>query len=396
MRLEQLRGSVRTLPTPAVDVAVAAGLAIVITTLIAARLESGAKDPDALAFVLGVAIAALLLVRRRWPLTVFLVSVLLLIAYHALDYPAIGLAVPLAPAIYIAAQAGHVWAVVVAVVGLEAWALGWRALGEGDGLVKSVGAQTLFEAALVAAVLLLVEAVRSRRALVAEAAERLRLAEAERERETERRVEQERFRIAREMHDLLAHTIAVISVQAGVADEALADGPEETRAALQTIRAKSRQAMAEIRATVGVLREGREGAPTSPSPSLAQLPALVGTAVGPDVRVDVTVSGAARPLPAVVDLTAYRIVQESLTNVLRHARATVAKVSIGFEPDAVVVEVDNDGRAAGKGLPALIQDGHGLAGMRERAAALGGHFEAGPTGGGGFRVRAWLPTERVA
>jgi signal transduction histidine kinase len=97
-----------------------------------------------------------------------------------------------------------------------------------------------------------------------------------------------------------------------------------------------------------------------------------------------------------VDLTAYRIVQESLTNVLRHARATVAKVSIGFEPDAVVVEVDNNGRAAGKGLPALIQDGHGLAGMRERAAALGGHFEAGPTGGGGFRVRAWLPTERVA
>src|SRR5262249_48764909 len=135
---------------------------------------------------------------------------------------------------------------------------------------------------------------------------------------------QERLRIAREMHDVLAHTIAVIGVQAGVADEALADAPEEARAALHTIRAKSREAMAEILATVGVLRERREGAPTSPPPSLAQLPALVGMAAGADLRVDVTVSGAARPLPAVVDLTAYRIVQESLTNVLRHARATVA------------------------------------------------------------------------
>jgi signal transduction histidine kinase len=360
-----------------VDVAVAAGLAVVVELLVAARDETGAKPPDALAFLLGAAIAVPLLARRRWPLAVFLVTALLLIAYHALDYPAVGLAVPLAPALYVAARAGHVREVLVVVVGLELWALGWRAVGEDESVVKALGAQTLFEAALVAAVLLAAEALRSRRA--------------EGEREAERRVEQERLRIAREMHDVLAHTIAVIGLQAGVAEESLADAPERARASLRTIRAKSREAMTEIRATLGVLREPRDGAPTLPAPGLSQLPELVGMAAGSDVRVDVTVSGVARPLPAVVDLTAYRIAQESLTNVLRHARATVATISIGYDDDTVVVGVDDDGRAAdghGRGR----QEGLGLAGMRERAAALGGRLEAGPVRGGGFRVRAWLPT----
>jgi signal transduction histidine kinase len=371
---------------------VACSLAVVVAILIAGRQESRARDPDVLAFALGVALAAPLLVRRRWPLAVFLVSALVLIVYHTLDYPAIGLAVPLAPALYTAAQAGRVRAAAVVVVGLELWALAWRELGKDESLVKALGAQTLFELSFAATVLLLVETLRSRRALVAEAAKRLRLTEAERERDAQSRVEQERLRIAREMHDVLAHTIAVIGVQAGVADEALEDSPEEARASLRTIRAKSREAIAEIRATLGLLRESRASGATAPAPGLARLPELVAMAARSDLRVDVRVSGAARPLPGLVDLTAYRIVQESVTNVLRHARATIATVSIGYEEDALLVAVDDDGR----GVAAAAQNGHGLAGMRERAAALGGRLEAGRADRGGFYVRAWLPAGRVS
>lgn len=394
--LDRIRDRLEHAPAPAIDAGVAAVVAMAISIAIAARQEAGSKDPDALAFLLGVAIAAPLLVRRRWPLVVFLASAVLLIAYHALEYPAIGLALPLAPALYTAAATGHVKAVIVVITALELWALAWRVLGEGESLVSAIFSQTLFEVALVAAVLLLAEALRSRRAWMAEVAERHRRTEIDREREAERRVEQERLRIAREMHDVLAHTIAVIGVQAGVAAEALADSPEDARGPLRSIRDKSREAMAEIRATVGILREARDDAPRSPAPGLAQLEELVGAAEGADVRVEVAVAGAARPLPPVVDLTAYRIVQESLTNVLRHAGATLARVAIRYEPDALVIQVDDDGGGAANGMPSA-ENGHGLAGMRERATAIGGRLQAGPApdSDGGFRVSAWLPTERV-
>jgi signal transduction histidine kinase len=384
-------------PAPFVDAGVAAAVAIAVSIAIAAGGESSAKDPDALAYLLGLAIAAPLLVRRRWPVTVLFVSVVLVMAYHVLEYPAIGLAVPLAVSLYTVAEAGRVWLAVIVIAGLELFAIGWRAVGEDESLVSTIGTQTLFEASLAAAVLLLADALRSRRAWMAEVNERMRRAEADREREAERRVEQERLRIAREMHDVLAHTIAVIGVQAGVAGEALADSPEEVRAALRTIRAKSREAMGEIRATVGVLREPTSDAPRSPAPGLSQLEELVGVGAGSDVQVEVSVSGATRPLPPAVDLTAYRIVQEALTNVLRHAGATAAQVEIRYEPDGLVVEVDDDGVGTANGALSA-DDGYGLIGMRERAAAMGGSLEAGPVpgSGGGFRVRAWLPTNPAA
>ena len=396
MSQRRIRERARRIPPWALDVGLAALVAIAISVAIAAGQESDAKDPDAFAYLLGVAIAAPLLARRRWPLAVFLVSAALVMAYHVLEYPAIGLAVPLAVSLYTAARAGHVWAAVVAIAGLELFAIVWRAAGEGESLVSAIGTQTLFEASLAAAVLLLAEALRSRRAWMAEVDQRLRRAEADREREAQRRVEQERLRIAREMHDVLAHTIAVIGLQAGVAAEALADSPQEAQAALRAIREKSREAMAEIRAAVGVLREPREDLPTSPAPGLAQLDELVGLAARADVQVQVSVSGAARPLPPVVDLTAYRIVQEALTNVLRHAEATCAQVWIRYEPSALVVEVADDGVGITNGA-SDPQSGYGLAGMRERAAAIGGRLEAGrgPGSDGGFGVRAWLPTERV-
>ncbi|MDQ3894589.1 MAG: histidine kinase, partial [Actinomycetota bacterium] len=390
--LDGMRGRLRRIPPIAIDAGVAVAVGIGITIAIAARQEANSEDPDALAYLLGIAIATPLLVRRRWPRAVFLVSTSFLIAYHVFDYPAIGMAAPLAVAIYSAARAGHLRAVVVVVGGLELWALGWRALAEGESLVSALGTQTLVEILLVATLLLLAETARARQAWMAEVAERLRRTEAEREREAKRRVELERLRIARELHDVLAHTIAVIGVQAGVAAEALADMPAEARSALRTMREKSREATAEIRAALGVLREPEAGAPRTPAAGLAQLEELIGAAAAAQLQVELSVTGTARPLPAVVDLTAYRIVQESLTNVIRHADTNEAQVSIRYEPEAIVVEVADDGRGSTNGTVG-VTDGHGLAGMRERAAALGGRLEAGPAStGSGFRVRAWLPT----
>ena len=388
--------SLRRIPALAVDAALAAAVAVANGFAIAAEQEAGAKDPDALAYVLGVAIAAPLLVRRRWPFGVLLVSAVLLMSYHALDYPAIGLSVPLAVALFTAVEAGHLREAAIVALGLELVGIGFRALEEGESVVSVVGGGTLGDVGLLAAVLLLAETLRTRRAWLAEVRERLRRAEAEREREAKRGVEQERLRIAHELHDVLAHTIAVIGVHAGVAAEALADSPSDAEASLRTIREKSREALAELHATVGVLREPREGVPRSPAPSLSRLEELVGMAAASGVQVDVSVSGAARPLPALVDLTAYRIVQESVTNVLRHAHASRANVVIRYEPDAVVVQVDDDGHGSANGATRAA-DGHGITGMRERAAAIGGRLEAGPapSPGGGFRVRAWLPAERV-
>ena len=396
MRFAAVGERLRRIPAFVVDVALATAVAVANGFAIAAEQEAGAKDPDALAYVLGVAIAAPLLVRRRWPLGVLLVSAVVLMSYHALDYPAIGLAVPLAVALFTAVAAGHVWEAAVVALGLVLLGIGFRALEEGESVVSVIGSGTVDDVALLAAVVLLAQMLRTRRAWLVEVGERLRRTELEREREAQRRVELERLRIAHELHDVLAHTIAVIGVHAGVAAEALTDSPSEAETSLRTIREKSREALAELRATVGVLREPREEVPRSPAPSLSRLEELVGMAAGSGVQVDVAVSGAARPLPAVVDLTAYRIVQESLTNVVRHAGANRATVAICYEPDAVVVQIDDDGRGSANGITSA-GDGFGITGMRERAAAIGGRLEAGPAPfpDEGFRVRAWLPVERV-
>jgi signal transduction histidine kinase len=384
----------RRIPALAVDATLAAVVAVANVFAIAAEQEAGSKDPDALAYLLGVAIAAPLLVRRRWPLGVLLASAVLLTTYHSLDYPAIGLAVPLGVALFTAVAAGHLWEAAIASLGLVLLGIGFRALEEGESLVAVVGSGTVDDVALLVAVMALAQMVRTRRAWLAEVQERRRRTEADREREAQRRVEQERLRIAHELHDVLAHTIAVIGVQAGVATEALTDSPADAHASLRAIRERTREALSELQTTVGVLREPREGAPRSPAPCLAQLEELVGMAADAGVHVEVSVTGSARSLPAIVDLAAYRIIQESLTNVIRHAEASRATVSIGYEPDAVVVQVDDDGRGRANGA-ATAAEGYGLVGMRERAGAIGGRFEAGraPYPSRGFRVRAWLPTE---
>jgi signal transduction histidine kinase len=386
----------RGLSPRAVDVALAAAVAAAMALTIGiAEEDDPTRSPDALAYLLGITVAALLLLRRRWPLGVLIATVGVLSVYFGLDYPAFSPALPLAVPAYSAAAAGRgLWAAVILAAFVVLGGTVAR-LDEGDSLADVLRTSLITDSALLAAVLLLGEAVRNRRAWAEEVRRRLLRAEEDQEREAERRVQQERLRIAREMHDVLAHTIAAINVQAGVGADVIDDSPAKARASLRDIRRQSRDAMAELRATVGVLREGATDVPLAPAPGLAELDGLVETAARAGLRVDVSIAGTARPLPGAVDLAAYRIVQEALTNVVRHAHASTARVSVGYDPAAVVLEVQDNGSGDANGATAA-HDGHGLIGMRERAAAVGGTLQAGAAPGGGFRVHARLPTGEAA
>jgi signal transduction histidine kinase len=206
-----------------------------------------------------------------------------------------------------------------------------------------------------------------------------------REEEARRLAYEERLRIAREVHDVVGHGLAVINMQAGIALHVVDRRPEQARVALEAIKQTSKDALDELRATLAVFRQ--PDAPREPAPGLAQLDTVVGAMAEGGLPVDVVVTGEPVPLPAAVDHAAYRIVQESLTNVARHAGPAAATVRVGYEPRHVVLEITDDGRGrAGGGT------GHGIAGMRERAAAVHGSLEAGPRPEGGFRVLARLPS----
>ena len=197
---------------------------------------------------------------------------------------------------------------------------------------------------------------------------------------------QERTRIARELHDIVAHAVSMMVVQAGAAEQVVEDDPQFTRRALETIRSTGADALSEMRRVVAMLRDSDDPGDLAPQPGLDALPALVEDVRGAGLRATLAVEGDPRPLPAGVGLAAYRIAQEALTNVRRHASATEVSVRVGYEPEAVRIEVVDDG--VGSADPA---GGHGLAGMRERAAMYGGSVEAGSVNGSGFAVRATLP-----
>jgi signal transduction histidine kinase len=213
-----------------------------------------------------------------------------------------------------------------------------------------------------------------------------RAEEAERTREeaAQRRAMQERLRIARELHDSLTHSISVIQVQAGVAVHLARKRGEDVPPALLAIQEAGTDAVRELRATLGVLRSDEDG----DGSGLGQLDSLVARARAAGLPVTVTVTGEQRPLAPEVDQAAYRIVQEALTNVSRHAGQARASVRLHYTPQILAIQVEDDGTGAGSGPSA---PGLGLVGMRERVSALGGGFHAGPQEGGGFQVRAELP-----
>jgi signal transduction histidine kinase len=210
----------------------------------------------------------------------------------------------------------------------------------------------------------------------------------DRDRTARSAVADERLRIARDLHDVVAHSMSVIAVQAGTGRMVIDDDAARAKEALAAIEDHSRQALDEMRRLLAVLRDPDAGpAALAPMPHLDDLDALVAHAVGGGTPVDVRVEGRRRPLPAGVELTAFRIVQEALTNVRKHAPGCTARVCLRFEADQLAIEVANDvGSTPPTGPP-----GFGLAGMRERVALYGGRLDAGRTGNGSFRLAATLP-----
>jgi len=206
---------------------------------------------------------------------------------------------------------------------------------------------------------------------------------------SERVLEEERARIARELHDVIAHSVSVMVVQAGAARTLLTDDTEAAREALLAVERSGRQALEEMRRLLGILRRDQRDAELLPQPSLAAAHLLVDQVRATGLPVALDIEGSPRPLAPGVDLSAYRILQEALTNIVKHANASSASVRLRFGTTAVEVEVEDDGR----GRAQNGNGGHGLIGMRERVELYGGEIETGPREGGGFRVRARLPVQ---
>ena len=233
--------------------------------------------------------------------------------------------------------------------------------------------------------------LRLRRARWAELQARAERHERTAEEEAIRRVDEERLRIARELHDVTAHSLSIVAVQSGVALHVLDTDPEAARTALRAIRETSRDSLQELRGMLGVLRGSADlspGAPLSPAPGLARLEELVRPLRDAGLAVSVVGADAVPALPAIVDASAYRIIQEALTNVLRHAGSASVRVELEPGEDSLRLEVADDGSGSPQREKA---EGHGIAGMRERTLALGGTFVAGPRPDGGWRVVAVLP-----
>ncbi|MFE6781114.1 sensor histidine kinase [Streptomyces sp. NPDC057680] len=350
----------------------------------AARNQPDREALDALGRALLLLGAAPLLFRHRWPVPVVFGVAAVTLGYLAAGYPYGPVFVMVAVACFAAVVQGHrtaaAWALGLLWTGhllLSHWLYRWLPPA-GDG--PAPWGQELPAAAFAVAVLAASETVRVRR----EQRAQLR---ADRAAAEQRRADEERLRIARELHDVLAHSISVINVQAGVGLALLDSDPEQARTALTTIKAASKEALGEVRQVLDTLRT-RGDAPRAPAPGLGRLPELVEQAAAAGLTVTVARTGPRTGLPPGADLAAFRIVQEALTNVVRHTGSRTARVRIGYGSGHLDLTVDDDGPATGTEAGG---SGNGLAGMRERAAALGGTIEAGARPDGGFRVHAVLP-----
>ncbi|GHE78390.1 two-component sensor histidine kinase [Amycolatopsis deserti] len=362
------------------DWAIGAGMAAILLVTALSR-QHAATDLAPLGYALLVAGGLALAAHRRAPVVVLAAAGL-----SALGYQAIGLDVPALAylfAVFAAFRAGRrlvaVAATVVMLATLPFALLVAHELTVGAAFTQ---ARDVLQLAWLVAAGAAGEAVRQ--------AER-RADEAERTREetARRRADEERLHIARELHDSLTHQISVIKVQAEVAVHLAGKRGEEVPEPLLAIRDAGREAARELRATLEALRDDD----TSPPRGLSDVPELVRRARSTGLETTLTIEGEHDDVPAAVQRTAYRIVQESLTNVARHARAASASVHIGYRSGAVVIRVDDDGTATPDAAPV---PGVGLLGMRERVTALGGSLVAAPRGEGGFTVRAELPVDRAS
>jgi signal transduction histidine kinase len=344
------------------------------------------------AAALAVGAAGVLVFRRRAPTVTLAVSGGLVLALFAVDHAAgtIAVVAPAAALYSLALVRGRGYIVVGTVTAAAAVILADVFLAGGHRQGHGLTLQTLGHAALVAIPVLAAEALRNHRSYVRLLLDRLELAERTREQEAERRAEQERLRIARELHDVVAHTLTTINVQAGVAKHLLKRQPAHAEGALATIETASHDALQELRAILGVLRQpDDENAPLDPAPGLAAVEGLVERARISGDEIDFQVEGN-RPerIPEAVQLAAFRIIQESLTNSRRHAPGAPTAVAIVYGSDRLRLTIENTTVHGPNG--GGRDGGTGIRGMRERAAALGGTFET-ERARGHFSVAAELP-----
>ncbi|MFI6519041.1 sensor histidine kinase [Spirillospora sp. NPDC050679] len=393
-------------------------LGICTTVLVMSQVAAVPRDrplwPGGVALILVACLA--LAFRRRHPVPVLVIAMTTTPVYYPMAYPDGPIGVVMFIALFSAAVECRLLVSLGAVAAVNAGFLlaGWFA-GETDDPEAVVDGAAVASLTLTLLAVVSVGAyVRARRDQAEAAERRAAAAEHDREQEARRRATEERLRIARELHDVLAHQISLINVQAGAALHRR-DDPARAYSALEAIKGASKETLRELRGVLGVMRQVDEEDPAAavaPVPSLAHLGPLLEqtTAAGLRVHHDTSddtsdddasgggASGGGDPalalLPAPVALAGYRIVQEALTNAVRHARARSATVRIRHTGDAVIVQVDDDG--TGPADPAALEHGNGLRGMRERAAAVGGEITAGPGPTGGFRVWARLPLPAAA
>jgi signal transduction histidine kinase len=365
-----------------VDLLVVAAVALP-TTMDAWWNEAGSRQADAATYALTLVSIGVLLFRRRWPFAVALVAGAAFTGLYVLGHHGELLNLPVMVALYTVAVQSDQRTTILCGLVASTWSgvLGFTS----DDPIGARGGSPVLEMIWPLVPLALGVAVRSRRELVAHA-------KAEREHEAQRRVEAERARMAREFHDVVAHTMAAVNVQMAAAVAAFDVDPDAARQALRQARSSSQAALHELRATVAVLRD--DDGDRSPAPRLAQVGDLVANvrAAGIEVTLDEDLAGV--ELSGAVELAAFRIVQEALTNVVRHSGARHAAVALRGGDGGLVVEVVDDGlgpRPGTDAAPAPVTGGFGLAGIAERVEAVGGRLDLRRRASGGFRVRAVLP-----
>jgi signal transduction histidine kinase len=355
-------------------------------------------DLGQLAYVLLIVSGVVLVGRRRWPVPVFLTAAVVSLVYFTLDFPDGPVWIALFVALYtLTAYGDGRRSLVIAGVGISVLATVWLAAAADVEPQAAIG-WVFFRIGASVMSAALGESARSRRFIAAEAEERAERAERTREEEARSRVDAERLRIAREVHDTVAHSIAIINIQAGVTAHVLDKRPERARETLVAIEQTSSQALQEMRAILGVLRDSADA--RVPHPGLGQIDELTAKARDAGLDIELEAPETETPLPSAVGSAVYRILQESITNVIRHVGPTRVTVALDYGADALEVRVTNDARRSSphdgqlrptNGAGSAGEAGRGIVGMRERCQLLGGDLVAGPRPEGGFEVCARLP-----
>lgn len=356
--------------------------------LLIATGTGGARAPDPLAWFFALGFGALMLLRRKMPAAVLVHSALGVFAYYTLGYPPIGVAVPLVAALFAAAEAGLIfWSTVTALV-VFAVSMVYRVYDGDEAIGFLLGYESVTNLALFAAAIAFGYSLRVHRLRTVQQDEITRLTNAQTEREAALRMQVEREQISRELHDTIGHTMSVISLHAGVGAEAVGRNDTAASQAFDRIRVASTRSLQELRSMVRILREDSDSDELRHLPSLAAVQELLNTANHAGLQVISDISVTPTEISAPADAAAYRVLQESITNVIRHSNATRVEVRVGISDEQLQISVTDNGRGVDTGD---LDAGSGMAGMRGRVRLLGGTLQTCSDRGSGFTVNATIP-----